>query len=338
MMNILEVDKNLLQILAYIVLTVAGLYFIGMRGVDIGSDTPAYYLYFDFVKYGDSFEGAERIEIGFYWLTKIISYFTDSKNVYLSTIFLIQFIGITSALYKKSEIFRPYLLATLIWLSYPFFYSITFNVVRQGLAFVFVIYAIDAKLQNKKYSPYILLLLGTLFHYATLFYIICFIALELKPKFLTLLWFWFFAVVLAFLGWMEGIIYSLLRLVIGNNPYFSGYLDSSINADYMTGFRIDFVIFSALPIAYYFLIKKYISENVDGNPFVFTLYLAMNIIYLCFASFPYSDRFALASWLLIPLMIDFSFLRNIRMLRVFKEVIICSSIMVFSYYLFFFSS
>lgn len=335
-MTTIKVGHSQFQLFAYIFLVTAGIYFIGMRGVDVGSDTAVYFKYFDFVKYGDSFEGAERIEIGFYWLTKVISYFTDSKNVYLSIIFLIQFIGTTSALYKKSETFKPYLLIALIWLSYPFFYSITLNVIRQGLAFVFVIYAIDAKLQNRKYSPYVLLLLGTLFHYATLLYMICFIVLELKPKFIMLLWFWFLTVIFAFFGWIDEVIQSLLRMIIGDNQYYSSYLDSSINIDYAVGFRIDFVIFSALPIAYYFLLKKYKSENLNGFSFVFTLYLAMNIFYLCFASFPYSDRFALASWLLIPLMIDLNFLRRIRMLRVFKQLIVCSSIMVFTYYLFFY--
>lgn len=337
-MTTIKIGHIQFQLVAYIFLVIAGIYFIGMRGVDVGSDTAVYFKYFDFVKYGDIFEGSERIEIGFYWLTKIISYFTDSKNVYLSIIFLIQFIGITSALYKKSEIFKPYLLIALIWLSYPFFYSITLNVIRQGLAFVFVIYAIDAKLQNRKYSPYTLLLLGTLFHYATLLYMICFIVLKLKPKFITILWFWFLAVIFAFFGWIDEVTQSLLRMIIGDNQYYASYLDSSINMDYAVGFRIDFVIFSALPIAYYFLLKKYKSENVNGNLFVFTLYVSMNIFYLSFSSFPYSDRFALASWLLIPLMLDINFLRKIRMLRFFKQTIVCLSIMVFSYYLFFISS
>lgn len=336
-MTTIKVSHIQFQLVAYIFLVIAGIYFIGMRGVDVGSDTAVYFQYFDFVKYGDSFEGLERIEIGFFWLTKIISYFTDSENIYLSIIFLIQFIGITSALYKKSEVFKPYLIIALVWLSYPFFYSITLNVIRQGLAFVFVIYAIDAKLQNRKYSPYALLLLGTLFHYATLLYMICFIVLELKPKFITLLWFWFLAVIFAFFGWIDQTIQSLLRIIIGDNLYYSSYLDSSINIDYAVGFRIDFVIFSALPIAYYFLLKKYKSKSVEGFPFVFTLYLAMNIFYLSFSSFPYSDRFALASWLLIPLMIDLNFLRKIRMLKVFKQLIACSSIVVFTYYLFFIS-
>lgn len=85
------------------------------------------------------------------------------------------------------------------------------------MAFVFVIYAIDVKLQNKKYSPYVLFLLGTLFHYATLLYIICVIVLEFKPKFIMLLWFWILAAIFAFFGWIDEVIQSLLLMVIGDN-------------------------------------------------------------------------------------------------------------------------
>ena len=333
-MDNLRKSNTHLQLLAYIFLAMAATYFVGLRGEDIGSDTPFYLKYFDFVKYGDSLEGVERVEIGFYWLTKIISYFTDSKCVYLSIIFLIQFIGITSALFKKNEIFRPYLFLTFIWLSYPFFYSITLNTLRQGLAFVFVIYAIDAKLQNKKYSPYILLLLGSSLHYSILSFIICFIILELKPKFITLLWFWFFVVGLVFFGWMELITNQLLELIVLNKPYYSSYLDSSINEDYVTGFRLDFTIFSALPIAYYFLNNTFNRKNRYRTEPIFIIYLIMNIFYFCFAHLPYSDRFGLASWILIPLMIDIDFLQNNRILRPFKLVIVCSSI-IFLYYYFF---
>lgn len=106
-MSTLKISYSQSQLFAYIVLVIAGVYFVGMRGVDVGSDTVAYFKYFDFVKYGDSFEGAEWIEIRFYWLTKILSYFTDSKNVYLSIIFLIQFLGITSPLFKIVRFLDP---------------------------------------------------------------------------------------------------------------------------------------------------------------------------------------------------------------------------------------
>lgn len=334
-MKFFNVNKESMYLCTYVLLTVLLTYFIGMRAADLGSDTAMYLKYFDFVKYGEPFIGAERIEVGFLLLTKLISLFTGSKNTYLAIIFLIQFIGITSALGKKDAVFKPYLVTALVWLSFPFFYSITLNVLRQGLAFVFVVYAIDAKLYNKKYLPYVLLLLGALLHYPCFLYVLCFIALEFRPKYTTMLWAWFFTVLLASLGWLEKIVFLFLKLVVGSNQYFSRYLDSSIDAGYVTGFKLHFVIVSAVPIAYYFFIKQYQSANLVRVTYVFTLYLTMNIFYLCIVGIPYNDRVAMASWLLIPLMIDYDFIEKIGFLKFFKILIPFFSIMIFSYYVFF---
>lgn len=325
-------------LLAYIVLVCVVTYFIGMRGQSIGSDTVAYLKYFDYVKYGEGFvgverAGAERIEIGFYWLTKIITYFTDSKSKYLSIIFLIEFIGFTLVLRNKDNQFKQYLFFALVWLSYPFFYSITLNALRQGLAFVFVIYAIDAKQKNKIYTTYALLLLGMLFHYTTLIYIVCFIALEFKPKYITLFWLWCLSVILAFYGVAEAVSYFVLKHVFKYSSHFVSYLNPSMNENYAVGFRWHFIAFSALPIAYYFLVRKHDEKN-HTQKIIIQLYLLLNIFYLYALGFPYSDRIGLTSWLLIPLMIDMKVLFENRLQNYFFTAAAFLSLVVFSYYLF----
>lgn len=334
-MSYFKVDKEFIHFCAYVLLAGLLIYFIGMRGTDVGSDTAMYFKYFDFVRYHEPFIGAERVEPGFLLLTKFISLFTGSEKVYLAIIFLIQFIGITSALGKKDTLFKSYLLTTFVWLSFPFFYSITLNVIRQGLAFVFVVYAIDARLDNKKYLPYILLIVGTLLHYPCFLYVVCFLVSEFRPKYTYMLWAWFLSVLLAFLGWLEKITFFLLDLVVGGNSYFSRYLNSSIDPDYATGFKLHFVIVSALPIAYYFVVRKYQSASINRITYIFTLYLTMNIFYLCLVGIPYNDRFAMASWLLIPLMIDYDLVEKVGMLGFFKMAILFSSVIVFSFYVFF---
>lgn len=323
------------ELAAYILLGVVATYFVGTRGEAVGSDTATYFQFFDYVNFGSDLEASfSRIEIGFYWLTKIIGYFTDSKELYLSIIFAIQFVGITSALSKKSEIFKPYLFMALIWLSFPFFYSISLNVIRQGLAFVFVIYAIDLKLQNKKYTPYMLLLLGGLFHYATFLYFIGFIVVDLRLRYKQLLFIWFVMASVSFFGLIDKIILFLLERAVGLDPYFSTYLNSSIDESYVKGFRFDFFIFSALPIFYNYVLMRYGNENNEELSLIFKLYLSMNILYWCFTGFPFNDRFAIASWLLMPLMIDFNFLKMLKLNYLFTFLIPISSISIFYYYLF----
>ncbi|HWX00136.1 EpsG family protein [Collimonas sp.] len=322
------------EFLSYILLGIFTTYFIGTRAESIGSDTATYNQFFDYVKFDTDLDANfSRIEIGFYWLTKLISYFTDSKELYLSIIFLIQFIGITSLLKKKSNIFKPYLFLALIWFSYPFFYSITLNVLRQGLAFVFVIYAIDARLQNKRIFPYILLLAGALFHYATLLYVIGFIVVDINIKTRQIFFIWLVTILISFLGLMDKFILLVLKNLVGLDPYFSTYLNSSIDDNYITGFRFDFLVFSAIPVFYYHAIKKFNGGSEDIY-LIFKLYLSMNIIYWCFTGFPFNDRFAIASWLLMPLLIDFALLKKVKLLIFFKIAVIISSACMFYYYLF----
>lgn len=320
-------------LLCYLFLVVALTFFIGMRTEDIGSDTYAYFKYFNFVKYGESFDGAERIEIGFYWLTKIISLLTDSQHFYLAVIFLIQFLGITSAINKGHINFRPYFFIALIWLSFPFFYSITFNIVRQGVAFVFVVYAIDAKLLKKTYLPYVFLLLGGTFHYATYLYIIGFIVIDLNIKIRSIFYFWIIAAFAGLFGITERAMHSLLQWIAVYYPYWGSYLDARVNESYVTGVRLDFLIFSALPAVGYFVLRKYEFVVKDSFKFILSLYLAMNAFYFIFAWLPYNDRFALLSWLLMPLMVSFDFLNKIGMEQMFKRFIVCSSTIVLLYHL-----
>lgn len=324
-----------IEFLAYILLGILIISIVGNRRELIGSDTDTYIKFFDYVKFGGNLaQSFSRIEIGFYWLTQCIAYFTNSKTVYLSLIFFIEFIGITSAFGKKGKIFESYFLRSLIWLSFPFFYSITLNVLRQGIAFIFVIYAIDTKLQKRKYTPYALLMLGVLFHYATFLYVIGFLVVDLKWRYERLLLIWFSVVAASFFGLFGKLIELILNLAVGFNPYFLNYLDTSVDENYRTGFRIVFFVFSTLPIVNYFFLRQYVKNYNGEIEFIFKLYLSVNIMYWFFTRIPFNDRLAVASWLLMPLMIDVDAFKKIGLGNSFKVVLISLAVSVFYYYVF----
>ena len=135
----------------YVALAIFASYFIGVRGEEVGTDTGNYVYYFSALSNSEEINpGFDRIEFGFFWLTKIIGFFTQSPSIYLAVIFLIQFIGITGPFSKRSDLFDRYLLLSFIWLAYPFFYSITLNILRQGVAFAFVVYGMDEPLFDER--------------------------------------------------------------------------------------------------------------------------------------------------------------------------------------------
>ncbi len=74
-----------------------------------------------------------------------------------------------------------------------------------------------------------------------------------------------------------------------------------------TGFRIDFVLYSALPIAigYYVIFKRNLkSEKFD---FVFNLYVFINAVWLLCMYAAFTNRIAYLSWLLYPVVLIYPF-------------------------------
>jgi hypothetical protein len=327
--------KGSVSLLAYLSLGFIFTLIVGMRGEQVGSDTATYLQFFEAVREGGDL-GPEfsRLEVGFVYLTKVISVFTASPQYYLSIIFAIQFFGITSGFLKKSPQFKPYLFVALIWLSFPFFYSITLNVLRQGLAFVFVIYAIDLKLRGKRYLPYALLLAGVAVHYAVALYFFAFVVLELSFGTLQLIRIWSITVLASSVGLVDRVVIPLLKMLVGDSIYFSTYIDLSINEDYVTGFKLHFLLMSVLPVAYYLALRRRSSEQAAEISLVFRVYLVVNMIYWIVISLPFNDRIAVASWLLFPLMINFKHLELFGLYRPAKIVLPLSALGLAFYYLF----
>jgi EpsG family len=327
--------KSGLSLLAYLLLGSIFTFIVGTRGEEVGSDTATYLQFFAAIGDGGGL-GPEfsRLEVGFVCLTKFISTFTTSPQYYLSIIFMIQFFGITSSFLKKSPQFKPYLFVALLWLSFPFFYSITLNVLRQGLAFVFVVYAIDLKIRGKKYLPYVLLLAGMCVHYAVVLYLFAFVVRELGFGTLQLIRLWSITVVASGLGLIERAVIPLLRWMVGDSVYFSTYVDLSINGDYETGFKAHFLAMSILPIIYYLALRRKSDKQAAQISPVLQLYLIVNMIFWLVISLPFNDRIAIASWLLFPLMIN---LKHLDLFGLYRPAIVfvpLSAVGLGFYYLF----
>lgn len=327
--------KSNFSLLAYLALGFVFTLIVGTRGEEIGSDTATYLQFFEAVgEGGDLGPEFSRLEVGFVYLTKIISAFTASPQYYLSIIFIIQFFGITSGFLKRSPQFKPYLFVALLWLSFPFFYSITLNVLRQGLAFVFVVYAMDLKLSGKRYLPYALLLAGGAVHYAVILYFFAFVVLELGVGTLQLIRLWSITVLTSGIGIIDRIFIPLLGWMAGDNIYFSTYVDLSINEDYVTGFKAHFLLMSALPVAYYLALRRRSTEQAAEICPILQVYLIVNMIYWFVIGVPFNDRIAVASWLLFPLMINLKHLELFGLRRPAKIILPFSALGLTLYYLF----
>lgn len=83
-----------------------------------------------------------------------------------------------------------------------------------------------------------------------------------------------------------------------------GYLSvDASDTHYEVGFRIDFILYSLLPIAagYYYLVKKRIHSEFYS--FLLNTYILANCFWILVIRANFSDRFAYLSWFLYPLVL-----------------------------------
>lgn len=111
-------------------------------------------------------------EIGFYWLNRIVSFFTNDGQ-WLIVLCSILFVGIVyRQIYRES---RAYALSILLlYLSFAYFVSL--NNIRQSLASAFLLLAMECLRENKKVGFVIWVLLATSMHQVSLIFLILFFA------------------------------------------------------------------------------------------------------------------------------------------------------------------
>ena len=107
------------------------------------------------------------------------------------------------------------------------------------------------------------------------------------------------------------IIFLLFSLAFGNafvNTFGSFLMDSDQRMvsylndtfeNYQSGFRLDFLIYSMIPIMFGWVVKKRGFKDVLYDK-IFSLYVLVNAIWLLVITLPFTDRFAYLSWFLIP--------------------------------------
>lgn len=293
----MRLEKYFYIILVFILALVCG-----YRGVDVGTDTENYVNYFINLHQGDQHIDQSRLEPGFYFFTKICTFLTSSPSVFLAIIFFVQFIGLSSPFFRKSDLFKNYVLLSLIWLSFPFFYSISLNVLRQGMAFFFIVYAFDRFLIGEKKRAYVMVFFAMLFHYVSIIY---FLSIKLsRLGFRTLIIIFVSSVLISIFNLQEYFVSlaSIILSSVGVDDYYLSYFSGSNSSEYETGFKLVFLFAITVPMGLYFLFFKSFSEN---SKFLMKNYMVISSIYFLFTNIPYNDRFALAAWLILPyVMID----------------------------------
>lgn len=283
---------------------------IGLRSSYIGSDTIVYINFFNYIDISTYQELVSRysFEIGNIITGIVINYINNDSVCFL--LFYSLSIGCIYYFSARRIFTIEYSsLFMLIMMSFPFYYSITGNVIRAGMGLSIGALATVYATQNNNNKAFVSIILASAFHLSLLSYLSIFIAKSMKLKYVYLFW---------FLSIFIGVNFNDLSFGYENviTEKLLAYQNAVDYTDYRTGFRIDFFLFSLIPVLAYLYILINKNEISDRYIQLFKIYLVLNSIYNVFVNVAFSDRFALLSWMLIPfLLVEFFFNLNSKVIN-----------------------
>lgn len=192
------------------------------------------------------------------------------------------------------------------------FYGYAVNGIRNGLACSLLIFAIALLTGNKyeKITSIIIMVFAYFVHHSTILPSLCAV-LSLttikKPKFAITFW-----IISVFISLIIGNFFGDLFAELGFDERASYFGDADETGNDIlgwTGFRFDFLLYSAMPVlmVWYVTIKRNFNDityNIIANT-----YILANAFWIMVIRAEYSNRFAYLSWFLYPLVIAYPLIR-----------------------------
>lgn len=268
-------------------------------------------------RYIDSFHNAPSIEYskdpGWTVLTKLLHVICfDNEILYLlilALVYVLAYYSLGKYKFGKENIVY-YLLLSAGCLG---FWSGSTNIIRAGLATALFFYSLCNEDRNK--IVYGILSLAAFFvHNSVLILIVSFFITKYFHNYKTYIVVWLLFLILSAANALSPIVSFLSAHTgeVGDRLAEYAYCNDSDVADVYrnTGFRIDFILYSALVIIYSaWIIIKNGYKDVFYERIVCT-YILTNCFWLTMIRAFYSDRFALLSWSLISFIILYPYMNK----------------------------
>lgn len=217
------------------------------------------------------------------------------------------------------------IVAYVVYLAAFSTWSYSINGIKAGAAAAMFLMAIAMLKENRKVWMAVFLFLSLGFHHSMLMPIVAFLLCWIykNPKVYMAFW-----VVCFLMAALHITIFQQLFVSVGEDidDKVVGYLGGMANNPFMkqkTGFRIDFILYSFMPILVGWIAVY--KKNIQSEAYLFllNLYTFINGIWmLCMYAF-FTNRIAYLSWLMYPIVLIYPFLKEDwgdEQFRVFKWV------------------
>lgn len=301
-----QLQRFLIILLSFLLVAVL-VALVGQRSEFLGTDTRIYRAMYELVMGCQCL--LHKVEPGFDYLMLSMARLHLSTSQYLAVVSAIQF-GLTIYVAKRMAIFLNYqqvqsikwvLIFMGLMLVSPFFMSAQVNVLRQSISVLFVLLVAISLLQGRYYQSFLWALLAISFHTSALMFLVFLSGVFLSFNLIVGL------SLILFILYVSGateILIDMISSASGLSIYqaISGY---RTDADYQSGVRIEFAVFSIFPLVLYFIAQQlevtHKTQWLARLQPVLKVYLLLLIPFWLFGWANFSDRFAWSAWFAMPL-------------------------------------
>ena len=210
------------------------------------------------------------------------------------------------------------------------FYNYGTNTIRAGFAVSFILLALAYYETTVKF--YLFLLIGVGCHFSMLIPAAAMIASRYWDRTRIYLCIWTLSIILSAL---MGHYFEELFSSIAMDDRTSYLNVASDKTTYNVGFRIDFILYSCVPVltGYLYIVRKNFKDRLYS--ILFNTYILANSFWILVIRANFSDRFAYLSWFLYPLVLVYPLLKK-HIVKNQRNLIIIIVLLhaLFTYYMF----
>lgn len=287
--------------------------FIGHRPVDpLFIDTVAYASLFKLYQLGDFSVIYHSSELAFNTLAVLCAKY-GSLEVFFTILSLLYFapVAYSSARMCKTQSFATF----LFFLGSFSFYSYAVNGLRNGVATSLILLMFTLIYVDKKYILGTLVgILGILFHTSVLLpFCAAFVPFVIRNSNIMLV-VWFSSILLSLTA--PGLFSPIADIIenVTQDDRITSYTENSSVDSSSSGFRFDFLLYSAFPVFVSLIFRRLMGRNDETFERLLSVYLICNSFWVIFIRASFSNRFAYLSWFLYPLLLAYP-LFNIKLFK-----------------------
>ena len=281
------------------------LFLVGLREYDVGADTVSY---FD-ILWNDTFELNFSDGILFGLIALALRYLNLGYTYFLLLISFLFYTISYQALKNYTDKFESNILITFFaCMSFFFYLSMSINVIRQGVSLALLLFAYSLLLRKKNNIGILFcIILALAFHLTSIIPIIIFITSFIISRIRVLnllILIYLFMVVLSYFNYGFLNYSSVFLDFLGDDRHASYFSDEV--SDYSVGFRPQFVIFNTFFLLIFLYVKNKLTDIylLQQYEILISYYIIASAVFFMAFQLPFSDRWGLFSWCVIPLLIS----------------------------------